>query len=59
MNITCAVFTQYEPQLGSSSSLMPRFEQMKDFDGTTIEMDSMAHMRRLLERKPGRNTDQD
>jgi len=40
-----------------ASGVIPGFDQMKDYDGTTIEMDSKAHMRRLLERKLGRNTD--
>ena len=34
-----------------ASGVMPRFEQMKDFGGTAIEMDSMAHMKRLFMRK--------
>ena len=38
---------------------MPRFEQMKDYDATTIEMDSMAHMKRLFKRKLDRDPDQD
>jgi len=42
-----------------ANGVMPRFDQMKDYDGTAIEMDSMAHMRRLLERKLGRNPDQE
>jgi hypothetical protein len=42
-----------------ASGVMPRFEQMKGFGGTAIEMDSSAHMRRLVDRKLGRNPDQD
>ena len=41
-----------------ASGVMPQFEQMKGFGGTTIEMDSMAHMQRLYMRKVDPSPDQ-
>jgi len=40
-----------------ANGVMPQFEQMGDYDGTTIDMDSMAHMKRLFERKVDGNAD--
>ncbi len=41
-----------------TGGVMPRFEQKKGSSGTAIEMDSSAHMRRLVDRKQGPNPDQ-
>ncbi len=41
-----------------ADGVMPRFEQMKGLGGTAIDMDSNAHLQRLVERKLGHNPDQ-